>query len=208
MNILAVGAHFDDVELGCSGTLINHVRKGDHVTVLVLTNSGYTDPHGNIIRSDDLALAEGQKAASLIGAELICFGHQTFYLYYNEEITKEINRLIEYHKIETVYCHWSHDLHRDHQYAAKNTIMASRHVPRVLMYHSNYYDTPHPFHGNVYSDISNVMEQKIEVIKAHESELKRVRYRWIDFFSRQNANDGQKIGVDYAECFEIVRYLI
>ena len=51
------------------------------------------------------------------------------------------------------------------------------------------------------------MEKKIAVIKAHQSELERVRYEWIDFASRQNANDGQKIGVKHAECFEIIRYL-
>ena len=52
------------------------------------------------------------------------------------------------------------------------------------------------------------MKKKIDVIKAHKSELKRVRNSWIDFFKRQNANDGQKIGVQYAECFEVIRYLM
>ncbi len=208
MNILAVGAHFDDVELGCSGTLINHARKGDRVTVLVLTNSGYNDPNGKVIRTDAEALAEGRAAAAIMGAELLALNHKTFYLQFNEELTKYINQLIVERDIDTVYCHWLHDLHRDHQCAAQNTIMASRHVPRVLMYRSNHYDTPHTFAGNVYSDISSAMEQKIEVIKAHKSELERVRHAWIDFFTRLNANDGQKIGVAYAECFEIVRYLV
>ncbi|MBZ2171996.1 PIG-L deacetylase family protein [Nitratidesulfovibrio sp. SRB-5] len=208
MNILAVGAHFDDVELGCSGTLMNHVRKGDNVTLLVLTSSGYTDPNGNMVRSDDIALAEGQAAAAIMGAELLTLDYRTFYLPFNEEVTMSLNRLIKDRKIDTVYCHWIHDLHRDHQCAAQNTIMASRHVPRVLMYRSNHYDTPHTFAGNIYSDISGVMDRKIEVIKSHKSELERVRYQWVDFFTRLNSNDGQKIGVDYAECFEIVRYLI
>ncbi|MDR3044996.1 MAG: PIG-L family deacetylase [Desulfovibrio sp.] len=208
MNILAVGAHFDDVELGCSGTLMNHVRKGDNVTLLVLTSSGYMDPNGNMVRSDDIALAEGRAAAAIMGAELLTLDYRTFYLPFNEEVTMSLNKLIKDREIDTVYCHWIHDLHRDHQCAAQNTIMASRHVPRVLMYRSNHYDTPHTFAGNIYSDISGVMDRKIEVIKSHKSELERVRYQWVDFFTRLNSNDGQKIGVDYAECFEIVRYLI
>jgi LmbE family N-acetylglucosaminyl deacetylase len=86
--------------------------------------------------------------------------------------------------------------------------MGGRHVPRVLMYRSNYYDTEQMFKGNFYSDISDVMDKKIEVIKSHKSELERVRGKWIEFFANQNSNDGQKIGVKYAECFEVVRYLV
>jgi LmbE family N-acetylglucosaminyl deacetylase len=76
------------------------------------------------------------------------------------------------------------------------------------MYRSNFYDTEQRFKGNFYSDITAVMEIKIDVIKAHKSELKRVRYKWLDFFTKMHANDGQMIGVQYAECFEIVRYLV
>ena len=46
MNVLGVGAHYDDLELGCSGTLINHVKKGDNVTMLVITDSSYKNPDG------------------------------------------------------------------------------------------------------------------------------------------------------------------
>ena len=51
------------------------------------------------------------------------------------------------------------------------------------------------------------MEKKIEVIKAHKSELERVRHTWLEFFTNLHANDGQKIGVKYAECFEVIKYL-
>jgi hypothetical protein len=86
-------------------------------------------------------------------------------------------------------------------------MMAGRHVPRFLMYRSNTYCTDREFRGNFYSDISTVMARKVQAISQHESELQRVRHKWIDFFHNQNANDGMRVGVDYAECFEIVRYL-
>ena len=41
MNVLAVGAHFDDLELGCGGSLARHVRKGDRVIGFVATTSDY-----------------------------------------------------------------------------------------------------------------------------------------------------------------------
>ena len=99
------------------------------------------------------------------------------------------------------------DLHRDHHNVARCALMAGRHVPRFMMYRSNYYTTEQQFCGKYYSDISEVMVDKEKVISAHESELARVRYGWLDFQKKQNENDGQIIGVEYAECFEIVRYL-
>ncbi len=59
MNVLAVGAHFDDIELGCGGTLARHVQKGDDVTVYVATHSGYSNPSGKIIRSREVAKKKG-----------------------------------------------------------------------------------------------------------------------------------------------------
>lgn len=208
MNVLGVGAHYDDLELGCSGTLIKHVQKGDQVIMLVVTDSAYKNPSGYTVRDPVVANMEGQKAASLVGAHLICLELQTFMVLNDETLTKKINSYIEDYKIDIIYSHWVHDIHRDHQFAARSALMAGRHVPRFLMYRSNYYDTEHQFRGNIYSDISSVMSRKIEVIKAHESELERVRYKWLEFFMQQNSNDGQKIGVKYAECFEVVRYLI
>lgn len=208
MNILAVGAHFDDVELGCSGTLINHVKKNDKVTMVVITDSAYKDPNGKIIRDRAVARQEGLKAAEIMGAQLICLDYETFMVPFDEKLTKQLTATIEELEIDTIYSPWTHDLHRDHQYAGKTTLMAGRHVPRFLMYRPNFYDTEHGFRGNFYSDISHVFEEKVKVIKAHESELERVRYSWLEFIRNQNRNDGQKIGVQYAECFEIVRFLI
>jgi len=208
MNVLGIGAHFDDLELGCSGTLIKHIQRGDKVTMLVITDSAYNTPEGEVVRPQDVASLEGLKAAKLIGAELICLGINTFMVTHDETLTKQINHLVEKLDVDIIYSHWTGDIHRDHQFTARCAMMAGRHVNKFLMYRSNYYDSDQPFRGNFYSDISDVFEQKLEVIKAHVSELERVRYQWIDFFSNQNANDGQKIHSRYAECFEVVRYLM
>jgi len=208
MNILAIGAHFDDLELGCGGTLIKHVKGGDNVTMLVVTNSSYNGPDNKIIRKSEVAYEEGKKAAGIIGARLEFLDFDTFFVPFNESLTSIINRYINQLKIDIIYTHWVHDIHRDHHYTAKNTLMAGRRVPRFLMYRSNYYDSEKVFQGNFYSDITDEMETKVEAIKVFETELERVDYKWIEFFRNQNTNDGQKIGVKYAECFEVVRYLM
>ncbi|WP_147819471.1 PIG-L deacetylase family protein [Salidesulfovibrio onnuriiensis] len=208
MNILGIGAHFDDLDLGCSGTLLKHIAAGDKVTMLVITDSAYRNPDGEEIRAKDIAWEEGKKAAQLIGAELICLNLSTFEVPFNESLTKQLQKHIDELKIDTIYSHWDGDLHRDHSMAAKCALMAGRHIPRFLMYRSNYYETGSPFNGNFYSDISEFMDKKLEVIKTHKSELERVNHAWLDFFEKQNANHGSIIGVNYAECFKIVRYLV
>ncbi|MGE4297647.1 MAG: PIG-L deacetylase family protein [Desulfovibrionaceae bacterium] len=208
MNILAVGAHFDDVELGCGGTLIKHVRQGDRVHIIVVSESEYRNPKGETIRDAEVAEAEGRAAAAIIGASLECLGFKTFHVPFAEELTSLFDQRLKDLAVDMVYTHWPYDVHRDHQFVTKNVLMAARHVPRVLAYRSNHYDAEQPFRGTFYSDISDDMEQKIACIKCHVSELERVNYAWVDFFRRQNQNDGMAIGVEYAERFEVIRYLV
>jgi N-acetylglucosamine malate deacetylase 1 len=208
MNVLAIGAHFDDIELGCSGTLMKHIKNGDKVTMMVVTDSAYTNPDGEEIRSSKVATREGEKAAEIIGAELICLDFKTFHVPFNEDLTSKITQYIEKFSVDTIYAPWTGDLHRDHHYTGKCALMAGRHIKKYLMYRSNYYDTEIQFKECFYSDITEFMKNKIKVIKAHKSELERVRNSWLEFFVNQNKNYGQKIGVEYAECFEPIRYLI
>jgi len=209
MNILAIGAHFDDVELGCGGTLARHVKSGDELTIFVATNSGFSNYAQRVIRRPEVALREGQAAAKLLGArELICGDYPTNNLILNDDIVCSILKVIEERKVDLIYTHWMGDTHLDHQTVGRATMTAGRHVPRILMYRSNYYDSGDIFRGNFYVDVSDTVEIKRAAIKAHESEYARVGEKWLSFFLNQNRNDGMKIGVEYAEAFEVVKYLV
>ena len=59
MNILAIGAHFDDIELGCGGSLAKHLANGDKVFAYVATYSGYKNMYDEVVRPNDVAQAEG-----------------------------------------------------------------------------------------------------------------------------------------------------
>ncbi len=207
MNILAIGAHFDDVEIGCSGTLMKLKEEGHNIKIVVATDSSYRNPKNKIIRSKETALKEGEKAAKIMGIELITLNFKTFEVQFNEPLTRSLIEIIEDEKIDLIFAPWVHDIHRDHINVGKSALMAGRHISKFLMYRANFYDSYQQFNGKFYYDISDYMNKKIEVIKAHKSELERVRYSWIEFIKNQNRNDGQKIGVEYAEVFEIVRYL-
>ncbi|MDP3426126.1 MAG: PIG-L deacetylase family protein [Humidesulfovibrio sp.] len=207
-NVLGIGAHFDDLELGCGGTLAKHVDAGDKVTMLVVTDSEYHSPDGVMVRSAEVARKEGLKAASILGGELVCLECKTFEVMFDELLTSRISALIKERKIDTIYSHWINDLHRDHQLAGRAALMAGRHVPRFLQYRSNYYSSGVDFVSRVFSDISSTMDRKVEAVRAHESELERVYNTWIEFMTNQNRSLGLQIGCEYAEIFEVVRYLL
>ena len=208
MNVLAVGAHFDDVELGCGGTIARHTKNGDKVWIFVTTNSGYSNYARRILRKKKVALEEGKTAAKILGATLIFGNHDTHYVEYNDDLMLPMVKIVEENQIDIMYTHWVHDVHRDHFIVGRASLSAGRRVPRMLMYRSNYYDTYEAFAGNFYVDISETFEVKVKAIQAHRSEVSRVGDKWIQFFHNQNQNDGQKIGVEYAEVFEIVRYVM
>jgi LmbE family N-acetylglucosaminyl deacetylase len=155
MNILAIGAHFDDIELGCAGTLMKHVNQGDNVTMLVVTNSEYTNYDGFMYRTRETALAEGKAAAEILGLNLICGNFKTKTLAYGYQLIEFLNNWIDQLKIDLIYTHWNYDIHQDHSAVGKATINAGRHIPRILMYRSNWYQTTDVFKGNLYVDISD-----------------------------------------------------
>lgn len=207
MNILAIGAHFDDIELGCGGTVAKHVANGDNVYAFVATHSGFVSHDKRIIRTNAVALREGKKAMGILGAELICGGFDTLMVEFEEKLNAAILRIVEDKKIERVYTHWAGDIHHDHLAVARASLHSCRHVPRLLMYRSNWYHANAEFRGNFYTDITCFFDTKILATKAHVSEISRTHAKWLNFFTNEAENAGQRIGVKYAEVFELVKWL-
>ncbi|MFI5348073.1 MAG: PIG-L deacetylase family protein [Elusimicrobiota bacterium] len=207
-NILAASAHFDDAELGCGGTLARHVRAGDRVFLYVATRSGYGNMKGEGVRSNDLARKEGLRAAKILGVKVIEGEFETFHLRYEDPLIAALRRIIEEKKIDTVYMPWTGDAHQDHRALARAAITAARHCPRQLMYRINHYDTDEAFVPRHYVDISATMSVKVRALKAHASEMKRTKGRWLEYVSQEDRNTGIKLGVAHAEGFQPVRYLV
>lgn len=208
MNILAIGAHFDDVELGCGGTLAKHVAKGDKVYVFVATVSGFSNQYDQSVRTNEIALQEANDAMREIGTtELIRGNFKTLEVEFVDSLNIQILKTVQEKKIDLVYSHWIGDIHHDHQAVARASLHSCRHVPRLLMYRSNWYHSTQDFRGNFYVDITDHWHAKERAIKAHASEVERTGNKWIGFFRNEAENAGQRIGVKYAEVFEVVKYL-
>jgi len=208
MNVLAIGAHFDDIELGCGGALAKHVKAGDRVIGFVATNSQFRNSQGQTLREGSKALDEAICASEIIGYQLLTGGIPTFYLEYGEEIQVKLLKIIEDNQIDMIYTHWIHDVHHDHRNLALATLHVARHVPRLLMYRSNWYTSEKEFCENFYVDITDTWEIKKKSIQAYESEMGRVGESWITYFKQEAINNGFKVNVKYAEAFQVVKWLL
>jgi LmbE family N-acetylglucosaminyl deacetylase len=208
MNVLAIGAHFDDIELGCGGTLARHARRGDSVYAYVATVSGFSNQYAESVRSSEVARGEADAAMKILGIkELICGQFKTLQVEFADDLNIEILRIVDTRKIDLVYTHWVGDIHHDHQAVARASLHSCRHVPRLLMYRSNWYHSTSEFRGNFYTDITEHWAAKEASIRAHASEVQRVGEKWISFFRNEAENAGQRIGVRLSEVFELVKWL-
>ncbi len=208
MNVLAIGAHFDDVELGCGGALARHVHQGDNVYVFVATVSGFSNQYNQAVRSNESALDEARNAMAVLGIkEMLCGNFKTLEVEFVDSLNIEILKIVQEKKIDLVYAHWTGDIHHDHQAVAKASLHSCRHVPRLLMYRSNWYHSTLEFRGNFYFDITEFWATKERAIRAHVTEVDRTGEKWIGFFKNEAENAGQRIGVKYAEVFEVVKWL-
>lgn len=206
-NILAVGAHADDVEIGCGGTVAKHVKNGENVILLIMAESSYTDYTGKVLRSIEEGTTEEKNASKILGAKLINLGFKTKNIPYSSESIEAINRIIDDYSIDTIYTHWYHDTHQDHKRTTQSVLSAGRYISNILMYEPEY-----PagrsylgFRNQYYVNITSTFDIKMGALKCHESQIKKYGDAFMDAVKARAIHRGYEIGNKYAECFEIIR---
>lgn len=212
MNILAIGAHHDDIEIGAGGTLAKLSRQGNKVYGLTLTNSETHYEPANIHRTKKEALEEAEVAAKIIEFEIIPTPRELAAdngeLKYTAKYMRFIEDIIKKNKVELVFCHWLYDMNTDHKEASNLSIVASRHINNILMFRSNWYQPDRPFNPIFFSDISKTVDVKKKALFSYKVEIKNRGEDWLNSFIDYNRSLGYSLGVKYAEVFEPVRYLI
>ena len=122
-DVVVFGAHPDDVEFGCSGTLKKHLNKGDKVIVLVMSATSVVDATtGKPTRNEEDSRHEAQMAITkVLGAELIIAPFIDTQIPFNSESISYIEKIINTFNIDTIYTHWAGDTHQDHMYGHNET---------------------------------------------------------------------------------------
>lgn len=207
MNILATGAHFDDVELGCGATLRKLADEGHKLFIYVGTTSGFVSATSYTpIRNADLARAEGELSARLLGAVPIFGDTPTFDLDFSHGLNTRITQLVEQYQIDCIFTHWDQDPHHDHWGLAHAVLHGAKHVKRLLEYQSSWYEGKRIFRPNFYVDTTDYWKFKMDLLKVFESEYARVGRKWVQFCEASGRLNGLKIDCPYAEGFYCVRW--
>lgn len=200
-NILAIGAHPDDIEFGCGGTLLKYADKGHNVSLLVLSCGGVG---GN----PQVRKEEQEEAAKFMGAKELFWGEfQDTNLPDGRPLITAIEQVINKVKPQAVFVNYLHDIHQDHRAAAKACLSATRYIKEVL-----YYEVPtsQHFEPETFVDISDVLDKKIELLNTHRSQVDRTRVENLTILesAKSCANfRGYQGRVKYAEGFKAVRIL-
>ncbi len=202
VNILAIGAHPDDIEFGCGGSLIKYSQRGHRLFLLVMTGGGSG-------AASETRMAEQAGARQILGAEDIFWGgYQDTHLGVDAEMIKKIESVIASVTPEFIFCHFPDDTHQDHRHLAQAVMSATRYIRNVLFYEG---PTTQNFNPQVYVDVADTLEIKLEALRAHRSQVMKTNIEDLSIIevARSCANfRGIQGRVKYAEAFHSLRLFI
>jgi bacillithiol biosynthesis deacetylase BshB1 len=226
LDILALGAHPDDVEMSCGATIAKEVSKGKKIGIIDLTR-GELGTRG----SAEIRSAEAAAAAKILG--VVMRHNMEFadgWLVNNHASQLEIIKMIRKYRPEVVLCNAVDDRHIDHGKGSQlvsdacflsglrkiETILEGNHQhewrPKVV-YHYIQWKELEP---DVVVDVSGFMEKKLEAIYAYKSQFYDANSdepetpisskNALESLSYRNRNFGRLIGTEAGEGFTVERY--
>ena len=211
-NVLAIGAHPDDIEFGCGGTIINHHLNGDKVHYLCMTSGESVDGvTGKILRTSKEHEDEIAEAIHYLGCNSITrAAFKDLHVPFSFQSVNVIEKVIKDKNIDTIYTHWAGDANQDHISTFKSTMAAARYVPNVFCYEQipvprmseNQMDI------NYYVNISRAFKLKIKASLCHKSQI--TKYKSHGFNVEENLEilakfRGIQASCKYAEAFKIIK---
>jgi LmbE family N-acetylglucosaminyl deacetylase len=201
-DVLAIGAHPDDIELGCGGALLAHADAGDRVTMLVVTG-GENGP-GDAGQVDGRR-AEQVASARTIGATLRWGGLTDCAVPTDSSTVGLIETVLRETGAELVYVHAPDDSHQDHRAVAAATLAAARRLPRVLHYQS---PSTLAFTPTVFVDVTAYLTGKLAALRCHASQVDLSAMVEPDAVVASARHWGAQARIGYAEAFTPTRLVL
>ncbi|MGH9601336.1 MAG: PIG-L deacetylase family protein [Terriglobales bacterium] len=217
MRVLAVGAHPDDLEILCAGTLARYAAGGHHVTMAVATNGDLGSTVLPKAETAALREKEARAAAQLIGADLVWMGYPDAFLFSREDTRRDFIDLLRCSRPDVILTHDPNDYHADHRTVAQ-LLMDVRMLAAV-----ERIETAHPaaagvpeiffmdtiagvgFQPEVYVDVSATFATKQQMLAKHESQARWLKEQYgisfLEFIELNARYRGIQSGCRYAEGF-------
>jgi N-acetylglucosamine malate deacetylase 1 len=210
--VLAIGAHPDDIEFGCGGTIYKHKLAGDFVAYLCMTSTESVDGvTGTVLRTAEENQHEVHCAAEILKCDAIEFLPFTdLKVPFSFESVSGIEAIIRKYEIDTIYTHWTGDANQDHIATFKATMAASRYVQNVFCYEQIPVPrmSENPMNINYYVDVTDSFDKKIQASNCHKSQM--VKYKAHGFDVEENLRvlaqfRGIQAQCKYAEAFQVIK---
>lgn len=199
MNILAIGAHPDDIELGCGGLLIKSARQGHNVYMYSLTRGGAGGDSKQ--RSEELA-----RSARFIKAKQLWIDNfEDSKLTVSNDLINHIEFFINKANPDLILTHSHGDVHHDHRAIALATLEAARFNSNVLSYEI---PLSRNFDPKVFVDISEVVNEKVELIEIFWSQQSKLylKANAIKGLAEYRALQSRlNTAIKYVEAFEVMK---
>jgi LmbE family N-acetylglucosaminyl deacetylase len=166
MNILAIGAHPDDIELGCGGLILKAARNGHNVYMYTLTRG---EAAGNPNQREQELI----QSSKFIGAKALWIDkfYDTHLDANNSDLINHIEIFINKAHADLVITHSLNDTHHDHRAVAAATREAGRFVPNMMAYEI---PLTKEFNPQMFYDISDVVDEKVSLIELFKSQRDKV----------------------------------
>ncbi|HIG9582941.1 TPA: PIG-L deacetylase family protein [Escherichia coli] len=206
--VLVIGAHPDDIELGCGATLAKLYRKNIKLFGIVITQGSEGCAGDSHVRVE-----ETRQALATLGVEKVfCLSFQDRQVYQKvsqvidsiESIIAQISK--EHVSIQRVYIHCPEDRHQDHRAVFDASVVACRDISEVFCY-----ETPSSrmhFVPNYWEELKDIhLMQKIESLKKHESQKERY-YMQPESVRTVALFRGEQVGCQYCEAFYIYKMIM
>lgn len=197
---LYLGAHPDDVEIGCGGTIAS--RMDEDPVVIVLSNC---DTNNALGFTGSMIEEEFQNSMEVLGISRYDVFHfrNTEFPAQDKDIRKQIEELRRELQPDVIYLPSVKDPHQDHRTLAIEGIRAFRRgTEEIRGYEIS--TTPMGFNPVVYVNIEDVMDIKIEALLCYRTQYERSNFDE-RIFRAQSAFRGAQMGSAYAEGFELIR---
>lgn len=203
--VLFIGAHPDDIELGCSGALLNHLNKKDDIYIIVFSQGekGLNEKSENRSSiSKKIYIKCGVLEENIFMLNL----PDTKFLENRESIFKFIEKTCIDFDINKVFTHTNKEYHQDHIVIHEETLRAARNVQNILTYESNAHTYP-TFSPTYFIDITDYIDKKISIINKHLSQKDKKYCEEENIRSLAKLRGYQSRTFKFSEAFEIIRIL-
>lgn len=201
LKVLVAGAHPDDPESGCGGTIARYADLGHDVVVIYLTRGEAGIPGKSHDEAATLRTAEAQKACQILKARAVFAGQIDGSTEVNPARYADFRKLLEAERPNLVFTHWPVDTHPDHRAASLLVYDAwLRSGKKFALYYFEVLTGSQTqlFAPSLYVDITATEGRKRAACYAHGSQQPE---EWYPHHDQMNRFRGFEAGTKFAEAF-------